>query len=415
MDSFLPLAALTAARHTLLVRIVATAVALWAFALVAVAGAAPSPRPTVLGMVVADGTQTLTRLDAATLAPLAGPTVTVVPTVGRGLRSPDRSLLVFAANSAPSLTFVDVDRMQAAEPLTVAKAGTAELIAWPEQRRLYAFAWGCCPVRTDVLIIDPVDRKIVARVPLRGTAVSEAASADGVAVLTSPVKGIGPANLLTVNHEGTARRAAVVRIRAGSKWRTVNFQPVGTIRQPGFAVDPSGRTGYVVDASGLVAQVDLSTLAVSYRASRTFARADKQVSGPMRRAQWIGNGRIAVSGINAKLTKTRTGWKNTWAPAGLTLIDTRSWESRLVDARASWFVPRRDAILVVSNGNLTAYNLDGAARYRVPVASTTAFVEAYGDYAYVWEDKTVRVLDASSGAVVATMPKPSLWLVSADS
>ncbi len=415
MDRFLALAALTAAMQTVLVRIVATAVAVWAFALVAVAGAAPSPRATVLGMVVADGKQTLTRLDAATLAPVGGPTIAILPTVGRGLRSPDRSLLVFAANSAPSLTFVDVDRMQAAEPITVAKAGTAQLIAWPEQRRLYAYGWGCCPVRTDVLIIDPVDGKIVARVPLHGTAVSEAASADGVAVLTSPVKGIGPVNLLAVNRDGTARRAAVVRIRAGSKWRRVNSQPVGTIRQPGFTVEPSGRTGYVIDPSGLVAEVDLSTLAVSYRTSRTFARADKQVSGPMRHAHWVGDGRIAVSGTNAKVTKTRTGWTNTWAPAGLTLIDTRSWGSRLVDAHASWFVPRGDTVLAVSNGSVTAYDLDGAARYRVPVASTTAFVEAYGDYAYVWEDKTVTVLDASSGAVIGTMPKPSLWLVSADS
>jgi hypothetical protein len=395
------------------VRVVASVVAAAALAPVALAGAAPASPATVLGIVSADGSRQLVRLDAVTLQRSSAPAVPIPTVYGPAFRSPDRSQLVVAANDSPSLEFVDVERMQALGRMTPAKAGTIQLIAWPQQDRVYALGWGCCPVRTDVLVIDPAERAVVARVPLGGTEVSEAPSADGVAVLTAPLKGIGAARLLDVSREGTARRATLTRIRVGSKWRTVNVQPVGTIRQPGFTADPAGRHGYVVDAGGLVADVDLATLGVSYHAARSFARAEKQVTGPMRHARWVGDGRIAVSGIDAQRRKTRNGWREVWAPAGLKLLDTGSWSSQTVDAKASWFIPSTDSVLVVAGGHLTAYGLDGGLRYRLPV-SAQAYVDVHGKYAYVWDEKTVTVVEAASGAVVATMPKPDVWLVPGD-
>jgi hypothetical protein len=401
-------------RQTLLVRIVATFVAVLALVPGALAGAAPSTPATVLGILYGDGKQTLTRLDAVSLAPLARPTIAIPSIVGRGLRSPDRSLLVLSANSAPVLTLVDVDRMQIAGTMRPTKAGTVELIGWPEQRRLFAYAWGCCPVRTDIIVVDPLQQSVVARVRLRGTAVSEGASAQGAVVLVAPAKGIGKARLVRVGPDGSSRTVSLTRIRAGAKWRRVDSQQVGSIRQPGLAVDPTGATAYVVDPSGLVAAVDLRTVAVTYRSSRTFSRAAKQLSGPMRHAEYVGDGLIAVSGTNAQFRKTRSGWTQTWSPAGVVLIDTRSWTSRVVDPQGSWFVPDAGALLIVAGGRLTAYELAGGVRYGLPVASG-AFVERFGDYAYVWDEKSVTVLDARTGTALRTMPKPELWLVAADS
>jgi hypothetical protein len=399
-----------------LVRVVASVLLAAALAPVALAGAAPAPSASVLGVVSANGERQLVRLDAVTLQRTASPAVPIPTVYGPALRSPDRSQLVVAANDTPSLAFVDVDRMQSLGTMTPAKAGAIQLIAWPEQRRLYGFGWGCCPARTDILVIDPVERTVLARVPLKGTEMSEAPSADGVAVLTAPLKGIAAARVLAVSRDGTARRITLSRIRAGSKWRGVNTaQRVGTIRQPGFTADPTATHAYVVDAGGLVADVDLATLAVSYHAARTFARAEKGVTGPMRHAQWVGDGRIAVTGTNAQRRKTRNGWQEIWAPAGLQLVDTRSWTSQTVDKKASWFAATPDSVLVVAGGRVTAYGLDGAVRYRLPVASAQAYVDVHGTYAYVWEAKTVSVVDAASGAVAATMAKPDLWLVGGDS
>jgi hypothetical protein len=397
------------------VRVVASLVAAAALAPVALAGAAPTAPATVLAVVSADGTRQLVRLDAVTLQRTPSPAVPIPTIYGPSFRSPDRSQLVVAANDTPSLAFVDVDRMQSLGTMTPAKAGTIQLIAWPEQRRLYGFGWGCCPARTDILVIDPVERTVLARVPLKGTEVSEAPSADGVVVLTARLKGIGAARLLAVSRDGAVRRLALRLIRAGSKWRTVNFQPVGSIRQPGFTADPAGRHAYVVDASGLVADVDLATLAVSYHAARTFARAEKGVTGPMRHAQWVGDGRFAVTGTNAQRRKTRNGWQDVWAPAGLQFVDTRTWTWQTVDRKASWFAKTPDSVLVVAGGTVTAYGLDGAVRYRLPGASSQAYVDVHGRYAYVWDSKTVSVVEAASGTVVATMSRPDVWLVPGDS
>jgi hypothetical protein len=41
----------------------------------------------------------------------------------------------------------------------------------------------------------------------------------------------------------------------------------------------------------------------------------------------------------------------------------------------------------------------------------TAYADVHGRYAYLWDEDTVRVLDAVSGTVAATLPKPDLWLV----
>jgi hypothetical protein len=121
-----------------------------------------------------------------------------------------------------------------------------------------------------------------------------------------------------------------------------------------------------------------------------------------------------VSGVNAQRRKTRSGWRDVWAPSGLELVDTGSWTSQRVDPKASWFVPSADAVLVVADGHMTAYGLDGRVRYRVPVASAQAYVDVHARYAYVWEAKTVTVVDAALGAVLATLPKPDVWLMAGD-
>jgi hypothetical protein len=138
------------------------------------------------------------------------------------------------------------------------------------------------------------------------------------------------------------------------------------------------------------------------------------VTGPTRHARWVGDGRIAVSGTNAQRRKTRSGWREVWSPAGLKLVDTRSWTSQTVDTKASWFAAAAGSVLVVAGGSVTAYELDGTVRYRLPVSSAQAYVDVHGRYAYVWDAGTVSVVDSASGAVAATLPKPDLWLVPGD-
>jgi len=49
----------------------------------------------------------------------------------------------------------------------------------------------------------------------------------------------------------------------------------------------------------------------------------------------------------------------------------------------------------------------------IPVGN--AYVSVFGDYAYAWSSETVTLFDGRSGSVVASLPKPSFYLVAPDS
>ena len=118
---------------------------------------------------------------------------------------------------------------------------------------------------------------------------------------------IGPASLVFADPRGV-RATRLPSIRAGE---VPGGGGISQWRLPGLAVDPAGAEAYVADPDGQVAEIDLRTLAVSSHeptAQHSFlARLDgwleptasaKGDSGPVRQAQWIGNGVLLVSGGN---------------------------------------------------------------------------------------------------------------------
>jgi hypothetical protein len=188
------------------------------------------------------------------------------------------------------------------------------------------------------------------------------------------------------------------------------------VRWPGLAADPLGHTAYVVAPGGLVAEVDLATLSLTYHdvgGTRRLARAQKSVNGPVRYAEWIGAGRVAVTGMDAKMSITRTGTQQeTWKPIGVSVIDTASWGLRMLDPEASGFNRLPEGLFVVRNQAFTMYDLDGRARFTVSFDEPVDYVQAVGKYAYGWgHARTMTIVDLSSGEVVAQIPKPDLWLV----
>jgi hypothetical protein len=398
------------------VRIVAISAGAAAIALTAVAAAAPAPNATLLAIMTGDS-PALVRVDAATLTQLPGPTAALPAKAGGGFPSPDRSIYVFGTNGEPSLTFFDVRRMEFTGTLETGRAGSADPLAWPEQRRLLVEAWGCCPTRAELVVVDPVKRTVVARVPLVGGGLVTTSTANGVAALLDPEKGIGPVRLVAIGRDGDAHAVVVSRIKAGTKWRGKGSDRRASIRQPGFAVDREGQVAFIVDPGGLVGQIDLTTLQLSYHptATRRLARASKQIDGPMLSARWVGDGRIAVSGTKAKLRKTASGWRQTWTPAGVALLDTHTWSSHMLDAGARSFTASGDALFVAGNGVLTAYALDGTVRYRTAIPAGDGYVSVFGDYAYAWTAAKVAILDIRSGTVLATLPSPQLYLIGPDS
>ena len=397
-------------------RIVAILAGAAAIALTAASSAAPAPTGRVLAISTADA-PALVWVDAATLTPLPGPTAPLPRDAGGGFLSPDGSTYVVGSYDVPTLTFFDLQRMQLSATLTTGKLDSAYPIAWPQQRRLYVEGATCCPARSEIVIVDPTAPSMVARVALKGSTLSTVAVGEGTVSLLEPTSGIKPARIVTINPDGGSRAVTIARIKTGIKWRGTGANRRASIRQPALAVDDAQQLAYVIDSSGLVAEVDLATLGVAYhaRATRRLARAAKEIDGPMLSARWAGDGHIAVSGTNAKLRKTPNGWRQTWTPVGVSLLDTRTWTSRMLDPAAGYFSATRDTVLTTGSGAVNAYELDGTLRYTVSIPSGDAYVSVVGDYAYAWTADKVTIIDLRLGTVVATLPRPSLYLITADS
>src|SRR5207253_3469117 len=115
---------------------------------------------------------------------------------------------------------------------------------------------------------------------------------------------------------------------------------------PALAVDPSGKRAAVVGSGGLVAEVDLDTLAVAYhpQAARSPARAGKAFEGWHRDALWLPNGTLAVTGMDYQWTVKNGAEEMSGTPAGVTLVDTRQWTSRVVDDGASSLARAGDGV-----------------------------------------------------------------------
>jgi hypothetical protein len=193
-------------------------------------------------------------------------------------------------------------------------------------------------------------------------------------------------------------------------------------RLPGLAVDPGGRRAYVVD-HGLVAEVDLRTLAVGYhaptRSTSLLARIRdwlepaahaKGGSARTRSARWLGGGLIAVTGADAQHDRV--------LPAGLDLVDTRDWSIRTIDDDASDVRVAGDLLLATTESTgLIAYGFDGDRRFEL-FGDRVAWIEQVHDgRAYVaglqadGRPAPLRVVDLATGRPAGERADRLPWLL----
>jgi hypothetical protein len=252
-------------------------------------------------------------------------------------------------------------------------------------------------------------------------------------LLLAPVKGIGPARVAIVDRRGAVRFVELERIRAGTQLVDSTSHRV---RQhlPGLAVDPAGRRAFVV-APGLVASVDLASLAVSYhepaRTTAVFARLRdwldpaayaKGASGPTRTARWLGGGLLAVTGADEQLlTNARGDARSRVLPAGLSLVDTRDWSLRTLADRATDVRVAGDLLLATGSSDgdgigLAAYDRRGDKRFQLFDRRLAWVTQVYDARAYVGitdEDgeKPLRVVDLGAGRSAGVRAQPLPWLL----
>jgi hypothetical protein len=280
---------------------------------------------------------------------------------------------------------------------------------------------------SEVVVVDPIARRVVRHVALPAPAVWASGRTRDALVLLLVGGAVAPARLAVVDAEGTVRIVGIDRILAGSAVEG-GAQTHVRIVSPGLAVDSDGLRAFVVPASGPVAEVDLATLEVSYheldrpsllgrflRWLEPSAQAKGLTEGPSRQAEWLRNGTIAVSGADHSFVRAANGdEQDTSTPAGLRLIDTRTWTTHMLDREASDFVVGPGLVVAHdglrgSDPGFRAFGFDGSERWRLPAAADQYLVPA-GPVGYVYTSGTnAEVVDLASGKVIRNVSRSRTW------
>lgn len=354
-------------------RLVAAAVLLGALAVPAAGASTAAPLLAIVGGGE-NGNGSLVRLDPVTLRRMPGPAVTLGAfeegwTDGWSYSPDRRELLLGFANPScvggtTALRFVDTARMRALGDVPLLPNGTVEATDWLDATHVLALVQASDCVNdtgTVVFGVDPAALRVVSRTPVAGDVVAVARAARRLVLLVAPRNRIGPASLAVVDAGGKLRRVALPGVRAGRRLSpTVSPPSPSRTDVPGLAVDGEGRA-YVVPAAGPIAEVDLATLRTSRHALREQRTLAKGPTGPLRTALWLPNGVLAVTGWNFGVVAGQPQA----TPAGLELVDVRTWRFRVV--AADWSSAQLAGGVVVASSlrgtTLTAYSLSGVPRY----------------------------------------------------
>ena len=335
------------------------------------------------------------------------------------VRSPTGARAV-AGSGGTGLEVVNVKKMKRVAAVARRLGWSVHPISWPVANRVLALEWNDRLGQT-LLVADPVARRAVKRIPFNGYS-SWARAGNGVVAVGGPVDAIGPARLVFVDQAGVTRSVQLDGISAGGRTEAgvSDEEPTFRVASPGIAVDPEIQHAYVVGESGLVADVDLATLAVTYRevsrpASlfRRFldwlqpAAHAKFTNGWQRQVVSLGAGKLAVTGSDYDGFASHPSY-------GLELFDLQAGTRRTLNSGSSYAQAAAGVLLagggswdgrtqIATGVGLTAYTYDGQKLWHTLGDEPVMWFQVAGGYAYVAGPDayppTVRVIDLADGGV----------------
>jgi hypothetical protein len=382
----------------------------------------------LLGLVAGrgpTGAMKLARIDPKTMRPSGSRSIRL-PFADAWAVAPGGRTLALAVHPDPvnepnSLELVRLPSLQLRAG-SLRLGGDVSALAWTSPHQVVAVTgrFWCCPAPLRVVGVDLQSRRVTQRKPVAGAVLHIARWSRGLVLLTGPTNAIGAASLVVVDARGV-RSVGLPSIRAGE---VPGAAGVSDWRLPGLTVDWAGSKAYVVDPDGSVAEIDLATLAVSdhrlLKSRSLLAHLDgwleptaaaKGDSGPIRQAQWLGNGFVLVSGSDHH--DSVDGLASD--PAGVELIDTRTWTAYVLAPQADSFTVTNGLLLVTgarwrnrtpTGMGIAAYGPEGRRRFARfaghdvwinHIANGRAYVWGYG-----WGKE--RVVDLRTGRIVERRP-----------
>jgi hypothetical protein len=372
-------------------------------------GAKDAPTVLALRPVQRRGIE-LVRLDRRSLAPVSRRRALVGKSLGAWALSPDGKRVAVGVEEALGVRIVDAGRMRRLSSIRT-RNGQIRALVWLRPNRIVGAE------ETGIFVVDPIARRLVSARPTDGQVLAVARTANALVVLSAPDDGIGFARLATLTADGSYRTTELRQISAGFRYPTDSGDPLGEERVPGLAVDPGAGRAYVVGAGEPVADVDLQSLAVSYHEParpisrvgrlRNWLEPDADAKGPLlgsvRRAIWLGNGRLAVTGLDGR--PGRDGVVT--HAAGLILIDTHTWKLETVQRDATAATMAGGMLLASAGGypelpgiGLRGYDLDGDERLHLFGSRAVSVLARIDARVFVEQgDGLTRTVDVRTGRI----------------
>jgi hypothetical protein len=362
----------------------------------------------------------LVRLDRRSLGIASKRRVLVGKSTSAWARSPDGKRIAVGVDEALGIRIVDAIKMRRAGAVGT-RNGQVRAMAWLTPNRIVGAE------ETGIFVVDPVARRLVSARATEGQVFGATRTANALVLLLAPDDGIGRARLATLSADGAYRTVELREISAGFRYPTQTDEPPGERRNPGLAVDPAGERAFVVGAGEPVAEVDLRSLAVSYhepaRPISLFGRlrnwlepkaeAKGPVLGSTRKVLWLGNGRLAITGEDGRPGRDGV----VVHPAGLSLIDTRSWSVETVQRDATSATTAGGTLVAWVSGpelqaiGLRGYDLDGDERFHLFGSRGAAVLERLDERVFVDDGAVTYAVDARAGRIVRVVSQVPQLLV----
>jgi hypothetical protein len=335
--------------------------------------------------------------------------------------SPDGRLLA-VGTAAPGIQLIDLRRMKEIGYVKLGGTGWVTDLFW-EHGTLFA------AVQSDtngaVLVIDPVGRQVIQRHRLQRAILVVGHGIGSIVLVTAPRNAIGPVELTVVGGKGMSS-VPIPNVLGGSE--AENGADGFRARQvtPGLAIDRAGRRAFILPAGRTVAEISLRNLALDYHELsepvsllgrlhnwlEPSAEA-KLIEGPQRKATWLGEGLIALTGADYTTVNDSNGQPEVHVQAaGLSFIDTSDWSLREINEETSDLTVSGPTLLAFGDTSwgdpaakglgLVGYDHHGGELFQVLKSRRVGWLETAGDLAYVVvDDKRRVVVDAASGRVLA--------------
>jgi hypothetical protein len=84
---------------------------------------------------------------------------------------------------------------------------------------------------------------------------------------------------------------------------------------------------------------------------------------------------------------------------------------QMLDPDASGFVADNTHLLALKARAVEVFTTDGVRRMTIPIDGGFLYAQVFDGLAYLSTQKSVTVVDLDAGAVVATLPRPQLFLI----